>query len=126
MLIVIDDDPSVGETISDVFDETYTVKYFQSPIEALKFVQSEPFSAQVFIVDYRMPEMNGGEVARQIKAINQDFQVILISGFTDFEDIQMILRQRDIDEFHRKPLDFNALRKSVEFRRKLFLKKSAI
>jgi DNA-binding NtrC family response regulator len=126
MLVVIDDEQAVAETISDFFGEQYPTKCFSSPVEALTFIQSEPFFAQVFIVDYRMPEINGGEVARQIKAINKDFQVILISGFADFEDIQMMLRQRDIDEFHRKPLDFNTLKKSVEFRRKIFLKKSAI
>ncbi len=126
MLIIIDDDAMVGEAIADYFNETYPVKWFTSPKEALAFAQAEPFFAQVFIVDYRMPEMNGGQVARAIKSLNKDFQVILISGFTDFEDIQMLLKQKDIDEFHRKPLDFAALKKSVEFRRKMFLKKSAI
>lgn len=126
MLIVIDDDLIVGETISDFFSEIYPVKFCTSPKEAFDFIEREPFFAQVFIVDYRMPEMNGGQVARQIKSLNKDFQVILISGFTDFEDIQYLLRQRDIDEFHRKPVDYERLKKSVEFRRKIFLKKSAI
>ncbi len=126
MLIIIDDDAMVGETLSDVFDGTYAVKSFTSPRKALAFAEAEPYFPQVFIVDYRMPEMNGREVARIIKNFNKNFQVILISGFTDFEDIQELLRQKDIDEFHRKPLDMEALKKSVEFRRKMFLKKSAI
>lgn len=126
MLIVIDDDLIAGETISDFFSEIYPVKFYTSPKETFDFIEREPFFPQVFIVDYRMPEMNGGQVARQIKSLNKDFQVILISGFTDFEDIQYLLRQRDIDEFHRKPVDYERLKKSVEFRRKIFLKKSAI
>ncbi len=126
MLVIIDDDPMVGETLSDVFDGTYAVNSFTAPKKALAFVEAEPYVPQVFIVDYRMPEMNGGEVARIIKNLNKNFQVILISGFGDFEEIQDLLKSRDIDEFHRKPLDMEALKKSVEFRRKIFLKKSAL
>lgn len=126
MLVVIDDDVMLGESILDYFSEIYSVKYFSSPKKALTFVQSEPFFPQVFVVDYRMPEMSGGQAARVIKSLNKNFQVILISGFTDFEDIQMLLKQKDIDEFLRKPLDFLILKKSVEFRRKIFLKKSAL
>lgn len=126
MLVIIDDDAMVAESIADFFNDTYPVKWFTSPKSALTFVQDEPFFAEVFIVDYRMPETNGGVVARQIKNINKNFQVILISGFADFEDVQSLLNQKDIDEFHRKPLNFDALKKSVAFRRKMFLKKSAI
>ncbi len=126
MLVIIDDDPMVVETLSDVFDGIYTVKSFTAPKKALAFAEAEPYFPQVFIVDYRMPEMNGGEVARIIKNLNKNFQVILISGFTDFDDIQGLLKEREVDEFHRKPLDMEALKKSVEFRRKIFLKKSAL
>ncbi|MGQ9804660.1 MAG: response regulator [Chlorobiales bacterium] len=126
MLIVIDDDPIVGETISDFFNDIYPVKFFTSPKEAFDFIEREPFFAEVFIVDYRMPETNGGVVARRIKSLNKDFQVILISGFADFEDVQSLLKHKDIDEFHRKPVDYERLKKSVELRRKIFLKKSAI
>ncbi len=116
----------VCETLSDVFEERYLVKHFTSPRKALSYVELESYFPQVFIVDYRMPDMNGAEVARIIKNLNKNFQVILISGFTDFEDIQELLKEREIDEFHRKPLDMEALKKSVEFRRKIFLKKSAL
>ncbi len=126
MLVIIDDDPLVGETLIDTFEDAYEVKFFEHPKNALEFAKAEPFFPQVFIVDYRMPETNGGIVARQIKALNPDYQVILISGFTDFDDIQALLKQKDIDEFHRKPLNLEGLRKSVDFRRKIFLKKSAI
>ncbi len=126
MLVIIDDDPMVCETLSDVFDGTYAIKSFTSPRKALAFAEAEPYFPQVFIVDYRMPEMNGGKTAQRIKNLNRDFQVILISGFEDFEEIQNLLKARQIDEFHRKPLDMEALKKSVEFRRKMFLKKSAL
>jgi DNA-binding NtrC family response regulator len=126
MLIVIDDDAIIGEAICEHFSELYPTKFFQSPKDALAFVETEPFFPQVFIIDYRMPEMSGGFVARQIKSLNKDYQVILISGFTDFDDIQGLLKERQVDEFHRKPLDMEALKKSVEFRRKIFLKKSAL
>ncbi len=126
MLVIIDDDPMVGETLIDSLEELYEVKFFECPKKAFEFVAAEPFFPQVFIVDYRMPETNGGIISRQIKTLNPNYQVILISGFTDFDDIQLFLKQRDIDEFHRKPLNMEALKKSVEFRRKMFLKKSAI
>ena len=126
MLVVIDDDPIVCETLSDVFDGTYAVKSFTSPKKALAVAEAEPYFPQVFIVDYRMPDMNGAEVARIIKNLNKNYQVILISGFTDFDDIQGLLKERQVDEFHRKPLDMETLKKSVEFRRKIFLKKSAL
>ena|ERR1017187_8574190 len=37
----------------------------------------------IVIVDYRMPQMNGGEVVREIKQENPKLPVILLSGYAE-------------------------------------------
>lgn len=126
MLVIVDDDELLLESVIDYFQPIFNLKSFSSAKEALKFIEQNRFFPQVCLVDFRMPEMSGGILANRIKQIDETIQVILISGFTDFEQVQLLLKQKDIDEFQRKPIDFGILHKSIEFRRKLFLKKNAI
>jgi DNA-binding NtrC family response regulator len=126
MLVIVDDDGLVLESLADYFQTRFNLKTFLSPKTAIEFVEKERFFPQVCLLDFRMPEMNGGVLESRIKNIDESIQVILMSGFSDFDQVQLLLKQKSIDEFQRKPLDFHVLHRSIEFRRKLFLKKNAI
>jgi two-component system sensor histidine kinase/response regulator len=52
-----------------------------SPQEALTLCSGTAF--QVIVTDYRMPDMDGVEFIRQLRAQGTKVPIILVSGFTD-------------------------------------------
>ncbi len=81
-VLVVDDDALVREVISAYLSEDgYTVALAVNGREGL-----EKFSAGEFdivLTDRSMPEMEGDELAREIKKIRPNVPVILVTGFGD-------------------------------------------
>ena len=81
-VLVVDDDPLVREVISAYLSEDgYTVALAVNGREGL-----EKFSAGEFdivLTDRSMPEMEGDELAREIKKIRPSVPVVLVTGFGD-------------------------------------------
>jgi CheY-like chemotaxis protein len=58
----------------------------------------EAFRSQkidIVIVDYRMPQMNGGEVVREIKRENPKLPVILLSGYAEMLGLEEKVPEAD-------------------------------
>lgn len=87
--IVIVDDRSTNLRIYAQFvammGPDFSSKCFQSAAEALRWLEQEP--ADLLIVDYRMPEMNGADFIRAIraKASGQNIPAIVITARQDRE-----------------------------------------
>ena len=60
----------------------YQVVCCNHPREAIDLFRQNPAQFALVITDLTMPEINGLEVARQLRAIRPDLPVILASGFT--------------------------------------------
>jgi CheY-like chemotaxis protein len=78
-LLCIDDDPT-GLALRKTFLESagYDVRIAGSGREGVKLVASHPFD--VVILDYDMPETDGGRVATAIKRIRYRLPIIMLSG----------------------------------------------
>lgn len=59
----------------------YKVTVAGSGREGLEAFRNQ--KADLIIVDYRMPQMNGAEVVKEIKRENPKLPVILLSGYTE-------------------------------------------
>lgn len=82
----------------------YEIQSFTSGKDCLAKINQSP---DVVTLDYRLPDMKGLEVLKQIKEINEDIQVILISEQDDIEVVvdllkhgayDYIVKSRDIKE----------------------------
>jgi DNA-binding NtrC family response regulator len=73
-----------------------------------------------------MPGMNGEELARELRKVDPNMMVIMMSGYVDFERIEPLLKERLIYQFHTKPINFERLQRSIDTAAKLYLKKQAI
>jgi two-component system response regulator AtoC len=67
----------------------YEIQSFVTGKDCLANLYQEP---DVVTLDYRLPDMKGLEVLKQIKEINEDIQVILISEQDDIEMVVTLLR----------------------------------
>ena len=81
-VLVVDDDPMVREVISTYLAEDgYVVELAVNGRDGLKkFVAGE---FDIVLTDRSMPEMEGDELAREVKKIRPDVPVILVTGFGD-------------------------------------------
>ncbi len=77
------DDNTAGLTARRVLLEGmgYSVTVARNGRDGLDAFRGE--KPDIVIVDYVMPQMNGGEVVREIKRLNSKIPVILLSGYTE-------------------------------------------
>ncbi|MDO5555631.1 MAG: response regulator [Clostridia bacterium] len=81
-IIVIDDREEVLESIKDALEfESMKVVTFQNPTEGVEYLKNN--TADVLLLDYYMPEMNGGEVITKVRKYNQEIIIILQTGYAD-------------------------------------------
>ena len=103
-ILLVDDDAVVLETVKDTLHsigaETDTAR---SGADALRML-SDHADYQAVILDWKMPDMDGIEVARQIRSmVGDDLPILLISayGWSDLEDVA---KSAGINGFISKPL----------------------
>ncbi len=60
----------------------YTVLAAQSPVQAIHLAKDHPGDIHMLITDVVMPEMNGRELAEQLRAIRPNLKCLYMSGYT--------------------------------------------
>jgi len=102
-ILLVDDEEmilNVGQAILE--SAGYEVLRAGSGKEALKIYKERGNGIDLVLLDMIMPDMNGGEVYNQIKAINPDARVLLSSGYSIDGQASGILA-RGCDGFIQKP-----------------------
>lgn len=94
-VLVVDDDPELLKLIGRVFDRIKDVKVtcFTSPLEALNAFLMDPHKFSLVLTDYKMPVMNGEELADQIHSVRQEMPIVAITGSTwEFRKMDTFVR----------------------------------
>ena len=126
-VLVVDDDPVALEHAKLVLElagiATETANSGKEAVEMVKLrhARREPFN--LIIVDWQMPEMDGVETARQIRATTGDESAIIILTAYNWDDILDEAIQAGVDSFIAKPIFTGAL--LDEFKTVLKKKRSA-
>ena len=80
---IIDDEPVVRKSISQWLSRKYEVETFASGKEYLSklayFNSDAPISTCI-LIDFQMPELNGIELQKALKLINNKYPIIFMSG----------------------------------------------
>jgi PAS domain S-box-containing protein len=81
-VLIVEDELSVLSFIKNALSELgYKVSAFSNPIEALEVVKNGA-SFDILITDVIMPEMNGKDLAEEIKILKPDIRILFMSGYT--------------------------------------------
>lgn len=67
---------------------------------------------QAYIIDWRLPDMNGIEVTRQIRSLGDDTPIIILTAY-DWNDIEEEARAAGVTAFCSKPMFISDLRESL-------------
>jgi len=80
-IMVVDDEPDIGDGICSIVELTgHKPVYFNSPVAAVKEIESNSKKYNAVFTDLRMPEMNGEEVIRRIRKVTKDTPIVIITG----------------------------------------------
>lgn len=112
-MLVVDDEPDNLDLLYRTFRRDFNVLKADSGINALEVLQAEGEVA-VIISDQRMPEMKGTEFLSKTVPKFPDTVRIILTGFTDVEDLVDAINSGQVYKYITKPWDPNELKNVVQ------------
>ncbi len=109
-LLIVDDEEGVRQSIRIVFKEEYNVLTADNGHAAVQLARQTPVDAAV--LDIRMPAMSGIDVLNQLKAIDSNTEVVMLTAYETLETARQALRLGAC-EYLNKPFDIATLREAV-------------
>jgi two-component system catabolic regulation response regulator CreB/two-component system response regulator ChvI len=111
-VLLVDDEPDLNLTIKMILEENgFKVDSFTDPLSALENFRGEAGSHDLVILDIKMPNMNGFELYRQIKKIDDKAKVcFLTAGEMDYEQFRKeLIPALDNNCYIQKPIETEML-----------------
>jgi signal transduction histidine kinase len=111
-ILVIDDEYQNREMLSDFLSiKGYDIITAENGLEGLNiFKKNQLFAA---IIDIKMPIMNGIECAIEIKKIDPDFPIIIVTGHVDV-DYRIQIKSIGLEHLLIKPLNINDIHEVLD------------
>jgi two-component system response regulator HydG len=79
-ILVVDDDLAVCRILHRMLsDEEYQVQISQSVADAVAAIEKKPFD--VYVMDFKLPDGTGLDIAEKVRSKGSDAPIILISGY---------------------------------------------
>ncbi|MEM1047506.1 MAG: ATP-binding protein [Pseudomonadota bacterium] len=81
-VLVIDDEPEVVATCAKLLNRLgYDARPFTDPVAGLTAFEAEPDRFALVLTDFVMPDMNGEQVCRGIRALRPDCPIVIYSAY---------------------------------------------
>ena len=111
-IVVVDDEESIRKTFFLILNKNYRVYLAKDGGEALARFKNA--AVDLVIADYRLPDMSGIDLVGSLRRSGYGGEIILISAFAELIEPDVLTRLR-ISHFFAKPLDLNALNRSIDY-----------
>ena len=111
-ILVVDDNESIRKTFFLMFKKQYEIFLAKDSEEALRNHKSCRFD--LIIADLKLPGLSGLEMITRFRSLGFRGEAILISAHPDCVAVEDLSRP-SIGHFFSKPLDFQALTRSIEY-----------
>jgi DNA-binding response OmpR family regulator len=112
-VFVVDDDATTGIMVESMLDDATVVEHFTSGAVCLERLQDG--FPDIFLLDVEMPEMNGYELCRRIKATPEGstVPVIFLSSHDRLEDV-MAGYDAGAEDYVLKPFEHIGLQRKID------------
>jgi signal transduction histidine kinase len=107
VLLVVDDEEGPRTSLRVVFKNDFEVLLASNGEDAVKLANKQPID--VAILDILMQGMSGVDVLRELKKLDEDIEVIMLTAYETLETARQALRL-GAREYLNKPFDVPALR----------------
>lgn len=106
-ILLVDDDSTITTSFQMVLqNEGYEVDTASDGRQALERFRQDNY--QLIILDIKLPDINGIEVARRIRKHNNEVRLVIVTGYPELEDsIETI--ELGIEEILLKPVNVEEL-----------------
>jgi signal transduction histidine kinase len=109
-LLVIDDEFGPRESLRFLFKDQYDVTCVDSVDKGVVELDRNPPDA--IIMDIKMPGKNGIQGLKEIRAIDAQVSIVMLTGFGSLETAQEAIRHGATD-YLKKPFDTDEIRKAI-------------
>ncbi|MFH1351899.1 MAG: response regulator [Pseudomonadota bacterium] len=104
-VLIVEEEPDILKVLENVLtEEGLTVKCAPGAEKAIELFESEPFD--LVITDIRMSGMNGLELMQKLKELDEDVEVIILTGYASLEGAVLALRHDGAFDYLTKPLEY--------------------
>ncbi len=111
-ILILDDEKRIREELSDFLtDNEFVVFEAATPSEAFKIIGKT--TIDIAIIDINLPEKDGLTVLKEIKAINNDIEILIITGQGDMDKAITAMRLGAAD-FFNKPIRLGEVLQAIE------------
>jgi len=106
-ILIVDDDPGIRSILNEVLSENPSYETFtaEDGEKALRILSAED-KIDIVLTDVQMPNMNGLELLKEIKAHDPTLPVIMITGFPTI-DVAIDSMKKGASDFITKPFKFD-------------------
>ena len=114
--LVVDDDFNTCDSVTKMLVKVgmrseWTLSGKEAVLRARQSMElGDAFHA--YIIDWRLPDMNGIEVTRQIRSLGDDTPIIILTAY-DWSDIEVEARAAGVNAFCAKPLFMSDIRETL-------------
>ena len=114
--LVVDDDFNTCDSVTKILVRVgmrseWTLSGKEAVLRARQSMElGDAFHA--YIIDWRLPDMNGIEVTRQIRSLGDDTPIIILTAY-DWSDIEVEARAAGVTAFCAKPLFMSDIRDTL-------------
>jgi DNA-binding NtrC family response regulator len=110
-ILAVDDDIAIRILHRMLSEEQYKVETSQSVADALVAIEQKHFD--VFVIDNKLPDGSGLDVAERIRSQGNKALIILISGY-DVSSLALRAEQLGISDFLEKPFSRDVICNTVK------------
>ncbi|MEE0791480.1 MAG: response regulator [Faecalibacterium prausnitzii] len=114
--LVVDDDFNTCDSVTKMLIKVgmraeWTLSGKEAVLRARQSIEmSDVYHA--YIIDWRLPDMNGIEVTRQIRSLHDDTPIIILTAY-DWSDIEVEAKAAGVTAFCAKPMFMSDLRETL-------------
>ena len=114
--LVVDDDFNTCDSVTKMLVQVgmraeWTLSGKEAVLRARQSIEmSDVYHA--YIIDWRLPDMNGIEVTRQIRSLHDDTPIIILTAY-DWSDIEVEAKAAGVTAFCSKPMFLSDLRETL-------------
>jgi two-component system response regulator (stage 0 sporulation protein F) len=111
-ILIVDDQYGIRILLNEVFQkEGYQTFHAANGFQALEIV--EKHSPDLVLLDMKIPGMDGIEILKRMKVIDQDIRVIIMTAYGELDMIQEAKDLGALTHF-AKPFDIDEIREAVK------------